>query len=89
MVVWTMKTPINTLTPTDLMETIKSLQSLLHSKERINVQGIKGRIRKLKATLIATTKCHSGRSAEQGDVKAVTSPSCPQGPSQNDLDRDN
>jgi hypothetical protein len=70
-----MKTPIKTLTTTDLRKTIKSLQGLLHSKMPINVRGIKGRIRKLQATLKATTKCRSSKSAEQGDAKAITIPS--------------
>lgn len=74
-----MKPLIKTLTTTDLRETIKSLQSLLHSKDRINVRGIKGRIRKLQATLKATTKCHSSKSAEHGDAKAITIPSQPIG----------
>jgi hypothetical protein len=68
---------IKRLTPTDLRITIKSLQSLLHSKMPINVRGIKGRIRKLQATLIASTKCRSSKSAAQGNAKTITLPSPP------------
>ncbi len=70
---WTMKTPFKTLTPTDLMATIKCLKSLLYSKDRINVLGIKGRIRKLQAALQVTTQRDSSKSIEQVDAKAFLS----------------
>jgi ribosome-binding protein aMBF1 (putative translation factor) len=72
-----MKTLIKNLTTADLTKTIKILQSLLLSNMPINVRGIKGRIRKLQATLKVRTQCPSSKSAEQEDAKALILPPPP------------